>query len=116
MKNKKKRNPIPKALRGKKRYLVVQFFSKQSLQSKQVFSVIQEIFLSLYGSVGVARQKLVLKQFNAPTNCLIVQCDLKAEKEVCTGLLFVKKIGVQAIVPKIVFKTGILQKALEKAG
>ncbi|MBU0636175.1 Rpp14/Pop5 family protein, partial [Candidatus Micrarchaeota archaeon] len=86
-----------------------------SLEQKLVFVGVQETFLSLYGSIGIAQQKLVLKQFNPKNNCLVVQGDLKAQKQVETGLLFIKKIGGQFVVPKILFRTGILHKALEKA-
>lgn len=96
--------------------MVVQFFSKMPLEGKKVFSCVKETFLSLYGSVGTAKQKTILRQFNPKNNCLILQYDLAFEKEIESGLLFVRQIGSQTVIPKILFKTGILHKSVEKAG
>ncbi len=116
MKQKKNRNPIPKTLRGKKRYLVVRFFSLQPLAAKTVFSSLNELFFSLFGSLGVANQKVAWRLFDSTQNLLLVQCNAMHENEVAAGLLMVRKIGLHEAVPSLVLKSGALQKALDKAG
>lgn len=115
MKNKKKRHPIPKTLRGKRRYVVVRFFSRQPLDRRQVVAGVQEALLLLFGSAGVAQQKLVFRDFFPSVNVLVLQCNAAFEKQVGAGLLLVQKIGGQRVVPKIVLKTGAIQKALDFA-
>ncbi len=116
MKQKKNRNPVPKTLRGKKRYLVVRFFSLQPLEAKTVFSSLNDLFFSLFGSVGVANQKVVWRAFEPQKNLLLVQCNALHENEVAAGLLLVRTIGLQEAVPSLVLKSGALQKALDKGG
>lgn len=114
MKNKRNRNPIPKTLRGKKRYLVCRFFSSNSLEPKTVFSSLNELFLSLFGSVGMAKQRIVWREFIPKKGLLVVQCAAEQEKSMVLGLVSVQKIGSQAVVPSVVFKSGILQKTLDQ--
>jgi RNase P/RNase MRP subunit POP5 len=116
VKQKKNRNPLPKTARGKKRYLVCRFFSNASLDSKAVFSSLNELFFSLFGSVGVANQKVVWREFDPKKGLLLVQCNALHESEVAAGLLMVRKIGLQEAIPSLVLKSGSLQKALDKAG
>lgn len=115
LKNKKRANPIPKTLRPKKRYWVIAFFSNYPLQGQTVFESVRMVFLSLFGSVGVAKQKLVLRFFEPSTNCLVVQANLSEEKQVALGLAGIQSVGNQSVTSKVVLKTGSLQKALDKA-
>lgn len=116
VKAKRSKNPVPKTARPRKRYLVLQLVSKNKLDSKSVWLSIQSVLLSLYGSVGLAQQKVLLKQFNPKTNCAVLQCNRSFEQETAAGLLFVQAVGTEKTVPQLILKTGILQKALEKAG
>jgi RNase P/RNase MRP subunit POP5 len=116
LKTKKNRNPIPKTMRGKKRYLVVRFFSEQPFEFKPFSIALNELFLSLFGSVGVAKQRLAWRGFDSKKGLLLVQCNALHENAVSAGLLLLHKVGNQRLVPRIMLKSGVLQKALDKTG
>lgn len=110
---KKKTKAIPLSMRGKKRYVLLELLCKEKLDERAVNEALKETFLSLYGSLGVAKQRLQLIEFNAANAKAIVRCALPCLNEVKAGLLFLKEIDGKKAVPSVVAVSGSLRKVRE---
>ncbi len=109
MVEKKSLKPIPPTLRGKKRYIKVEFISTVDLNEVEVRSSIWSKFTRIFGEKGIAEQKLWLVKWIGQNKC-IFRCSLENEDNVKTGLLFVKKIGEIRVNPSILAVSGSLKK------
>ena len=109
MSEKKSLKPIPPTLRGKKRYVKVEFFSNSNLREIEVRDSVWNKFTRIFGEKGVAEQKLWLVKWLGKNKC-IFRCSLENVDNVKTGLLFVKKIGEIRVNPNIIAVSGSLKK------
>ena len=109
MVEKKSLKPIPPTLRGKKRYIKVEFISAVDLNESEVRASIWSKFTRIFGEKGIAEQKLWLVKWIGQNKC-IFRCSLENEDNVKTGLLFVKKIGEIRVNPCILAVSGSLKK------
>ncbi len=106
--------PLKPTMRGKKRYVLFKLFAEKNFDSRSIERGIFSVFLSLFGSSGVAKQNLRLIQFNNGTNIGILRCSLPCLNEVKTGLLFLKTINGIAVIPKIASVSGSIKKLRKK--
>ncbi len=111
MKTKTRTATIPKTLRGKKRYWLVRISFDTVLSAPIVTQSLLSFFKELYGSIGLARQKLKIVEFNPKTGFLIVQCALEHAGDVGAAIVLWNRQGNEAIKPELVLKTGSLKKA-----
>ena len=109
MVEKKSLKPIPPTLRGKKRYIKVEFISEVNLSENDVGNGVLSKFIRIFGEKGVAEQKLWLVKWIGKNKC-IFRCALEKEDDVKTGLLFVKKINEIRVNPIILSVSGSLKK------
>lgn len=106
---KKKLNPIPPTLRGKKRYVAFELVSDQTLIEIEVKKAIWSVFGNIFGGKGIADQKLWLVKW-LPKNKGILRCSLKEEENVKAGLLFLKQIKETPVIPIISKVSGSIKK------
>ena len=107
---KKSMNPIPPTLRGKKRYVKFRLLSAVQLHEKDVWFSLSAGFSVLFGSAGIAQQRLWLIKWDSKSNEGIVRCSLREEENVKAGLLFVQKVGPDAVIPLILRVSGSVKK------
>ena len=126
---KKSLNPIPSSMRGKKRYVKFRFIcarqglsspsrgedralhqAEHALAERDAWLSIQSTFSSLFGSQGMAEQRLWLLKWFPESNEGILRCSLAEEENVKAGLLFVQKVGPENVVPLIVKVSGSVKK------
>ncbi|MFH1224627.1 MAG: Rpp14/Pop5 family protein [Candidatus Diapherotrites archaeon] len=107
---KKKTKPIPPTLRGKKRYISFELACATRLQESAVSKALWETMLSLYGSVGTARQKFTLFKWSPAQNRGAVRCALGHEADVKAGILAVKEVGGTPVLPKTIKTSGSVCK------
>ncbi|MFH1586961.1 MAG: Rpp14/Pop5 family protein [Candidatus Diapherotrites archaeon] len=113
MKNVKKGiKPIPPTMRGKKRYINFELIGGEKLGENEVSKAVWDVFLKLYGEVGVARQKIWMIEFKKGNG--ILRCSNETTEEVKAGLLFLKKVASTAVNPKITLVSGSLRKLRKK--
>lgn len=108
MQKKKSLNPIPPTLRGKKRYILFELVSDQSLIEIEVKKGIWSVFGNIFGGKGIADQKLWLVKWYK--NHGILRCSLKEEENVKAGLLFLKQIKETPVIPIISKVSGSIKK------
>lgn len=113
-KQKSSLKPLKPTLRGKKRYILFRLFGEKNFDERSVERAIFNAFLSLFGSMGVARQNLRLMRYNNGTNLGILRCALPCLVEVKSGLLFLKEINGFLVTPKIVSVSGSIRKLKAK--
>lgn len=106
MRQKKKPNPIPQTMRGKKRYVAFQLISEALLAEHSVNRAVWQTMLKLYGAAGCARQKLHFAVWEGPKNKVIVRCDHKHVDEVKAGILFLADVDGKPVVPKLLKVSG----------
>ncbi len=111
MKEKKKLNPIPLSLRDRKRYVVFEILSEKTFSSKDISKALKEVFLQLFGEIGLAKMNYSFIEFNEKTQKGIVRCKHTALEETKTGILFLKEINGIKITPKTLTTSGTLKKA-----
>lgn len=107
---KKKTKPIPPTLRGKKRYISFELSCGTKLQESAVSKALWETMLSLYGSVGTARQKFTLFKWSPAQNHGAVRCALGHEADVKAGILMVKEVSGVQVLPKTIKTSGSIGK------
>ena len=103
---KKSLNPIPPTLRGKKRYIKFSFISQKALAEKDAWAAVSGAFSRLFGSAGMAQQRLWLIKWDSKSNEGIIRCALAEEENVKAGLLFVQKVGAESVIPFILGVSG----------
>lgn len=106
---------IPKTLRGKKRYLLIRLSSSKPLFAPQLSKSFFGLLGDLYGSVGLARQKAKVVEFNLKSNSLIISCALESVSDVMAAVILWNQIDGEALKTRLAFKTGSLKKARQKA-
>jgi len=110
---KKTLKALPLSQRGKKRYVLFEIFAEKPLSATQVEKAVVQKFAELFGSKGLAEQKLQFIGFYGLKNQGILKCSLEKCEEVKAGLLFLKSIsGIQCI-PSIVSVSGSVKKLKE---
>lgn len=107
---KKSMKPIPPTLRGKKRYVKFSLLSGARLREGEVNSAITSVFSSLFGSRGIAEQRLWLIKWFPEYGEGILRCSLPEEESVKAGLLFIQKVGSENVIPTIVKVSGSVRK------
>ncbi len=107
---KKSLKPIPPTLRGKKRYVKFELNSDVSLFEKDVKFAIWNTFSRIYGEKGVAEQKLWLIKWFPDKNEGILRCALEKLEEVKAGLLFVKEVQKEPVIPILKKVSGSIKK------
>lgn len=113
-KGRAKTKPIPQTMRGKKRYILFELVPQGGarLDEKGVSRALWETMLSLYGSVGTARQKLWLVRWNPAKSRGILRCALEHTEEVKAGLLFLKSVSGSAVLPRTLKTSGSVGKLI----
>ena len=106
---KKSLKPIPPTLRGKKRYIKFELVCDSLLHEGDVKKGLFAVFSELFGSKGIAEQKLWLVK-SMGGNKFIVRCSLAKEPEVRAGLLFLSKIAGKPVIPIIMAVSGSIAK------
>ncbi|VVB99776.1 Ribonuclease P protein component 2 [uncultured archaeon] len=107
---KKSLNPIPSSLRGKKRYVKFRFICSKPLAERDAWQSILRAFGGLFGSQGMAEQRLWLIKWFPEKNEGILRCSLQQEENVKAGILFVQKVGPETVVPLILKVSGSVKK------
>ncbi|MBU0662077.1 MAG: Rpp14/Pop5 family protein [Candidatus Diapherotrites archaeon] len=107
---KKRVKPIPLSMRGKKRYISFELHAERALRESDVSKALWDAMLSLYGSVGTARNKFWLMKWDARGNFGIVRCALGHEDEIKTGILFVKEVTGVSVLPKTLKTSGSISQ------
>ncbi len=103
-------NPIPRVLRGKKRYLKFAFLSLKSFSEKSVWSSVMSVFFQLFGEVGLANQKLWFVSWNQDKCEGIIRCSHDSVEHVKAGLLFVQEIDSDKVIPVLLKVSGSIKK------
>lgn len=115
MKNvKKSMKPIPKSMRGKKRYILFEIISEKKFAESEVKDALWKTILQLFGEVGAAKQKFWFVKWSGAKNRGIVRCALEHTDEVKIGLLFLKEINRTKVIPKTLLTSGGITKLKEK--
>ena len=117
MKNvKKSLKALPLSMRGKKRYVLFELFAEKPLSAAVVEKEIMQRFLQIFGSKGIAEQRLQFIGFYGGKNLGIVKCSLEECENVKAGLLFVGKVAGISAIPRIVSVSGSVKKLKTIAG
>jgi len=106
---KKSLKPIPPTLRGKKRYVKFELISDKPLSEEKVKKAIWATFRGIFGERGIAEQKLWLVKWLGK-NKGILRCSHKEEENVKAGLLFLKTIDNEEVIPLIIKVSGSMRK------
>ncbi|MCR4335433.1 MAG: ribonuclease P protein component 2 [archaeon] len=107
---KKSLKPIPPTLRGKKRYIKFEFICNNALKEESVKKAIWGTFRGVFGEKGIAEQKLWVVKWNSAKNEGILRCSHTEEENVKAGLLFLKSVDNQEIIPLILNVSGSIAK------
>lgn len=109
---KKSLKPIPSTLRGKKRYVLFSLVCAEgkTFSEKEVFHAIWNSFSSVFGSHGLAEQKLWLLKWFPSERKGIVRCSLPELEKVVAGLLFVQQVQGVKVVPLVLSVSGSAKK------
>jgi len=113
---KKSLNPIPKTLRGKKRFIAVRFLAEKPLDFRSVIDSILFHHQSLFGAAGVAKARLSVVWFDSATQAAIVRCSADALLDSKAGLVLLSKIGNTPVIPVLMGVSGSLSKLKSKLG
>lgn len=114
MKNiKKSLKALPLSQRGKKRYVLFELSAGKPLSAAIVEKEIFKKFSELFGSKGIAGQKLHFIGFFGEKNLGILKCSLQETENVKAGLLFLKTIAGIPVIPRIVSVSGSVKKLKE---
>ncbi|MBI4210685.1 MAG: hypothetical protein HY544_04230 [Candidatus Diapherotrites archaeon] len=107
---KKSLNPIPPTLRGKKRYVKFRLVCGAKLAEKDAWPAVSGVFSGLFGSSGMGLQRLWLLKWFQDSNEGIIRCALREEENVKAGILFLRRVGQQDVIPMIVKVSGSVRK------
>lgn len=110
---KKSLNPIPPTQRGKKRYIKFVLENGSELEEKEVRKELFGVFSSLFGDVGIAKQKLWLMKWFPEKGEGIVRCALEETENVKAGLLFFDNVSGNEVLPVILGVSGSIKKLKE---
>ncbi len=101
LQKKKKTNPLPKSFRGKKRYILLKLSSSVPLVQRDVVSAVLSKQAELFGTVGLAKQKIGVVSFDPKTGFCVVKSELSQLQDAKAGLLFLNRVGNTIVVPEI---------------
>jgi len=110
---KKRVKALPSSQRGKKRYILFELLAEKPLSAAIVEKEIERKFFELFGSRGMASQKLHFIGFYGEKNLGVLKCSLEKCEECKAGLIFMKGIAGMAVVPRIVKVSGSAKKLKE---
>lgn len=96
--------------------MVARLSASKPLSSSAVSNSLIQFLSELYGSVGLARQKLKIIEFNSQKNALIVQCALESVSDVMAAVVLWNKVESEPLKAELVFKSGSLKRNRKKAG
>ncbi|MEM0359967.1 MAG: Rpp14/Pop5 family protein [Candidatus Diapherotrites archaeon] len=89
-------NPLPKTLRERNRYLLFEVLPVQGFNGKDFAIALEEVFLSLYGSIGTAEINPKIVKFWPEKGKGVLCCRRGFETKARTAFLFLKEVkGVQ---------------------
>jgi len=106
----KRAKPIPLSMRGKKRYISFTLGAERALREGEVSKALWDAMLSLYGSIGTARQRFRPVKWDSRANKGVVRCALGHEEDVKGGILFVKVVAGTPVIPKTLKTSGSINK------
>lgn len=104
---------LPLSQRGKKRYVLFELAAVKPLSAALVDKEVLKKFSELFGSRGIAVQKLQFIGFFGEKNLGILKCSLQETENVKAGLLFMKSIAGIPVIPRIVSVSGSVKKLKE---
>lgn len=117
MKNiKKSVKALPSSQRGKKRYILFELLAEKPLSASLVQREVEKKFAELFGSKGMAEQRLHFIGFYGEKNIGILKCSLECCEESKAGLLFLKSVAGIPAIPRIVSVSGSVKKLKGIAG
>lgn len=111
MKEKKSLKTIPLSMRGKKRYLSIKIVSEQSLTRKEFEQAFLENYLSMYGSYGLGKARIQVKDYDSRKGLGIVRCALEEADKAKASILFIEAIAGKQVLPLIEKVSGSIVKA-----
>lgn len=109
-KEKKSTKPIPKYLKGKKRYIKFKIITNQTISEKQINETINETIATIFGDYGIAQQKIWLIEWNEKEKTGIIRCSLETIDKTKAGLLFIQEIKGEKVIPTIIKVSGTIKK------
>lgn len=107
---KKRVKALPSSMRGKKRYVLFELLAEKPLSAALVEKAISQKFAQIFGSKGVAEQKLHFIGFYGEKNLGILKCSLEKSEDCKAGLLFLQGIAGIAAIPRVVSVSGSAKK------
>lgn len=107
---KKRVNPIPPTLRGKKRYVSFEFLSDRDLRRNDVERAVWSAFSRVFGGKGIAEQRLWLAFWSENGNKGVLRCSHLEESNVKAGILFLKAVNDIPVVPVLGKVSGSISK------
>ena len=109
---KKSLKPIPPTLRGKKRYVLFGLVCAEgkTFAEKEVFHSVWNTFSKVFGSAGLAEQKLWLLKWFASEGKGVLRCSLPELEKVKAGLLFLQEVKGVKVVPLVLSVSGSAKK------
>lgn len=113
-KAKRSLNPLPKALRERKRYVLFEIKTKHKLEEMELKNALENLFLSLFGSIGSAEINARLVKFYPEKRIGIICCARGCEKRVRVALMFLKEVKDKPVRAQTIQCSGSL-KALQQS-
>ena len=93
MRTKHSLNPIPKAMREKKRYILFSVASDVSFDEASVVRAINNIILSIFGSFGASKINSKLLEWNRERGIGILKCERSSKNKAIVALQFIREIN-----------------------
>lgn len=85
-------NPLPKTLRERKRYLLFEVVPVQGFDGMDFAKALDQVFLSLYGSIGSAEINPKITKFRPATGKGILCCQRGFEGKAKAAFMFLKEV------------------------
>jgi len=114
MQAKQSLNPIPKTLREKKRYILFRVISDSSFDVNPVARAINNTFLTLFGSFGVAKINPKLVYWDRKTGTGILKCERASKDKAISALQFVKAIDSTTVAISTLSVSGTIKTLRDK--
>ena len=111
MNQKKSMNPIPLSLRDKKRYLVFELISEQTLFERDVSFDLKNLLLKLFGELGLSKMNYQFIGFDEKLKKGILKCRHTAVEDLKAGILLLKEVNGVKILPRTLKTSGTVKKA-----
>ncbi len=105
---------LPKSMRERKRYVLFEFNSSTRMEKSEFWSALDEVLLSLYGSIGSAGISARPVGFYPGKKKGIVACSRGSEPRLRVAFLFLRKVGKKSIRVHSLRSSGSL-KALQQS-